>query len=177
MTCMNEVHDWYEFVDVQMSKINAIVLSFFHITMHSPFGFLHCSDEKIAGCVHWFLTFALQQIHIQSLTSKSLFVVSLFSRVPLQQLFSTFRSQSTLVIWYKFSQNQQQVKCQCQIICTKFESQLSNYSQLMLCRYSFSICIQFDICLAKRRSVVKNIYKFLNIVDKMWYSLQYIERL
>ena len=26
----------YEFVVVQMSKINALVLRFFHITMHSP---------------------------------------------------------------------------------------------------------------------------------------------
>ena len=67
MTCMNEVNDWYDFVDVQMTKINALVLWFFHITMHSPFRFMHCSDEKITGCVHWFLSFALQQNHIQSL--------------------------------------------------------------------------------------------------------------
>ncbi len=52
MTCMNEVNDRYDFVDIQMSKLNALVLRFFHITMHSPFGFVHCSHEKIAGRVH-----------------------------------------------------------------------------------------------------------------------------
>ncbi len=67
--CMNEVNNWYNFVDQQMTKINALVLWFFHITMHSPFKIVHCSDEKIAGRVHWFLSFALQQNHIQSLTS------------------------------------------------------------------------------------------------------------
>ncbi len=37
--------------------------------IYTPFEFVHCSDEKIEGRVHWFFTFALQQIHIQSLTS------------------------------------------------------------------------------------------------------------
>ena len=41
---------------------------FFHITMHSPFGFVYCSDENIDGRVHWFLSFALHQ-NTQSLTS------------------------------------------------------------------------------------------------------------
>ncbi len=72
MTCMNEVNDWYDFVDVQMTKINALVLWFFHIPVHSPVGFVACSDEKIAGRVHWFLSFALQQNLIQSLTSNQL---------------------------------------------------------------------------------------------------------
>ena len=43
-------------------------LWFFHITMHSTFRFVHCSDEKIAGNMHWFLSVGLQQNHIQSLT-------------------------------------------------------------------------------------------------------------
>ena len=31
---MNEFNDWYDFVDVQMTEINALVLWFFDITMH-----------------------------------------------------------------------------------------------------------------------------------------------
>ena len=40
------------------------------ITMHLPFGSVHCSDEKIIGRVHWFLSFALPQNYIHSLTYK-----------------------------------------------------------------------------------------------------------
>ena len=73
-------------VDVQMTKINALVLWFFHITIHSPFGFVHCSDEKIAGRVHWFLSFALQQNQIQSLTSN--LKVIIFTLFELQNIYS-----------------------------------------------------------------------------------------
>ncbi len=33
---MRLMTDQYDFVDVQMTKINALVLLFFHITMHEP---------------------------------------------------------------------------------------------------------------------------------------------
>ncbi len=69
MTCMNEVNDWWLCWRANV-KINALVLRFFHITnalTHRVRALVRW--KKIARRVHWFLTFELQQIHIQSLTS------------------------------------------------------------------------------------------------------------
>ncbi len=78
MTCVISVRDlfpkFYYFI------VQALSFDVFYITMHSPFGFVDCPDEKISGRVHWFLSFALQQNHIQSLTSnyKLVFVTITF---------------------------------------------------------------------------------------------------
>ncbi len=43
MTCMNEVNDWYEFVDVQCQKSMHLSCNFFICTMHEPEG--ECIDQ------------------------------------------------------------------------------------------------------------------------------------
>ena len=99
MTCINEVNGWYDFIDLQMTKIIALVLWFFHITMHSPFKFVYCSDERIAGCVLWFLSFALQQNHIPSL--KVHFVIHSLIPILLQERWDFYisRNISCKFIW------------------------------------------------------------------------------